>query len=381
MALIVMILMTVGLVMVYSASGALAGFEASGAQLTAPAEQQTSEFLPHHGDKYFLKQSFWAVLGIGIGCLLLKLPIEFYEKNALYILSGCLILLILVFASPLGIEANGAKRWIRIGPFTIQPAEFAKIGLVIFMARFLADKRDQINDLKSGFLPAVGIIGLFTALIAPEKDFGTIVLMGAVVLGMWLLARVKTSHILSLAAAAVPVLLLLIFQHSYRQKRILALIYPEKYALTEGFQLNQSLIAVGSGGVFGSGLGYGHQKYHFLNASHTDFIFAIICEELGLLGATSVCLLFCAFIFTGFRIAYKAPDYFSAMVAAGCTMIVGGAAFMNFFVVLGLAPTKGIALPFISYGGSSLLASIACAAILISIGNYTLQSNGAKEAF
>jgi cell division protein FtsW len=145
--------------------------------------------------------------------------------------------------------------------------------------------------------------------------------------------------------------------------------------------LNQSLIAVGSGGTFGSGIGLGLQKYHFLSESHTDFIFAIVCEELGLMGALSICLLFTAFVLVGFHISYKAPDYFSGLMAAGLTMVIGCAAFMNFFVVLGMAPTKGLALPYFSYGGSSMIASLACAALLINVSNHTMFTRGSREAF
>jgi len=188
-------------------------------------------------------------------------------------------------------------------------------------------------------------------------------------------------HLASIGLAAVPVLILLVLQHSYRQNRILAFLDPEKYALTHAFQLNQSLIAVGSGGVFGLGMGDGLQKYHFLGESHTDFIFGIVCEELGMVGGISVCLLFTAFVILGLRISYRAPDYFSGLLAAGLTMIVGLAAFINFFVALGLAPTKGLALPFFSYGGSAMMASLVCVGLLVNIANASLKSVGAREVF
>jgi cell division protein FtsW len=269
----------------------------------------------------------------------------------------------------------------RIGPLTIQPSEFAKIGLVIFMAKFLSDKREKMSRLVEGFLPALGVLCVFSLLILLEKDLGTTVLMGAVITAMWALARVRTGHIAALVVAAMPVFAALILQHGYRQARILAFLNPEKYASTHAHQLIQSLIAVGSGGMFGSGLGFGLQKYHFLSESHTDFIFAIVCEELGLVGALSICLLFLVFVLIGFRISYLAPDYFSGLLAAGLTMIVGCAAFMNFFVVLGLAPTKGLPLPFFSYGGSSLIATLICTAMLVNISNYSLRARGSKEAF
>lgn len=378
LAITVTILVVVGMVMLYSASGARAGLE--NIRASAATETRADEdYRFHHGADYLIKQGFWALLGITAAFSLLRVPMEVLEKYAPHILLASLFVLVLVVASPLGVEAKGAKRWLRVGPFTIQPSEFAKIALVIYMAKFLADKREEITNFWKGFLPAVGVMAVFSILIVLERDLGTIVLMGAVVTGMWALARVRVVHLLTLVAAAIPVLIFLIFQHSYRQNRILAFTDPEKYATTHAYQLNQSLIAVGSGGPFGSGIGLGLQKYHFLSESHTDFIFAIVCEELGLMGALSICLLFTAFIFIGLRISYRAPDYFTGLLAAGLTLIIGFAAFMNFFVVLGMAPTKGLALPFFSYGGSSMIASLICAALLINVSNYTVYKRGSRE--
>lgn len=378
LAITVTILIVVGMVMLYSASGARAGLE--NIRVSAATETRADEdYRFHHGADYLIKQGFWALIGITAAFSLLRVPMEVLEKYAPHILIAALFVLVLVVASPLGVEAKGAKRWLRVGPFTVQPSEFAKIALVIYMAKFLADKRDEIRNFWKGFLPAVGVMAVFSILIVLERDLGTIVLMGAVVTGMWALAQVRVRHILTLVAAAIPVLIFLIFQHSYRQNRILAFTDPEKYATTHAYQLNQSLIAVGSGGPFGSGIGLGLQKYHFLSESHTDFIFAIVCEELGLMGALAICLLFTAFVFTGFRISYRAPDFFSGLLAAGLTLIIGFAAFMNFFVVLGMAPTKGLALPFFSYGGSSMIASLICAALLINVSNYTMYKRGSRE--
>lgn len=380
LVVVVAVLMTSGLVMVYSASGTRAGLERIRVQ--AQDESRTEEsYRFHHDSSYLVKQVMWGVIGIAACIVLIRIPVEHLEKLAVPIFILSVILLLLVVFSPLGVEAKGAKRWLRVGPLTIQPSEFAKIGLVIYMAKFLADRREKITSLYQGFLPATGVLGIFSILILLEKDLGTTVLMGGVIVGMWALARVKVAHLFTLAVAAVPFLVLMIMQHGYRQARILAFLNPEAYATTHAYQLNQSLIAVGSGGIFGSGLGLSLQKYHFLSEAHTDFIFAIVCEELGLVGALSICLLFCVFILIGFRISYQAPDYFSGLMAAGLTLIVGCAAFMNFFVVLGLAPTKGLALPFFSYGGSSLIASLICAALLVNISNYSHALRGSREVF
>ncbi|MCC6546517.1 putative lipid II flippase FtsW [Candidatus Sumerlaeota bacterium] len=371
MAIVVAVLITLGTVMVYSASGARAGLE----NIRVMAKKETrpdEDYRFHHGSEYFVKQIMWGAIGLAVGFALMKVPMETIERYALPILVLSFIVLMLVVASPLGMESKGAKRWLRLGPLTLQPSEFAKIALVIFMAKMLSDKREQMKNLFRGFLPAVAIMGFFAILIMLQKDLGTIMLSGCVVVGMWCLAQVRFRHLGSIVLLAMPAVVYLIFQHSYRLNRILAFLDSEKYAMTYGYQLNQSLIAVGSGGLFGQGLGFGLQKYHFLSESHTDFIFAIVCEELGLVGALSVILLFLAFILLGVRISYRAPDYFSGLLAAGLTMIVGCAAFINFFVVLGLAPTKGLALPFFTYGGSSLIASIICTAMLIKISNESL---------
>jgi cell division protein FtsW len=312
--------------------------------------------------------------------VVLRVPIDRVEQWAPWALGGSMILLILVIATPLGLESKGARRWLRLGPMTIQPSEFAKIAMVLYMAKFLADKRDKIRNLREGFIPAVCITAVFCVLILLEKDLGTIILMGSVILGMWALAQVRLTHLATIIVAALPAVVYLVFQHSYRVHRVLAFLNPEKYQMTHGYQLNQSLIAVGSGGIFGTGLGTGLQKYHFLSESHTDFIYAIVCEELGFVGALSVALLFFAFVAAGFRISYRAPDYFSGLAAAGLTMVVGWAAFINFFVVLGMAPTKGLALPFFSYGGSSMIASLLGVALLISFANYSVARPRPKEA-
>ncbi len=380
LALLVMLLMAMGTVMMYSASGARAGTES--ARVQAQAESRAEEdFRVHHSTSYLQRQVMWAALGLVAAAAAFRFPLERLENLALPVLLFSLVLLVLVVASPLGVEAKGAKRWLAVGPFTIQPSEFAKIGMVVYMAKYLADRREEMQSFLRGFLPSVAVLGVFSVLIVLEKDLGTIVVMGVVVAGMWCMAQVRVWHLASLLALAIPAIVFLIFQHSYRLHRILAILDPEKYATTYGLQLNQSLIAVGSGGLFGTGLGQSIQKYHFLPEAHTDFIYAIVCEELGLMGGLSVAILFLGFVFLGFAIAYRAQDYFSSLLAAGLTLIIGCAAFINIFVVLGLAPTKGLPLPFFSYGGSSLIASLICVGLLMNIANDSLAQRGSKEEF
>ncbi|MCB2154376.1 putative lipid II flippase FtsW [bacterium] len=378
MAIIITALLSLGIVMVYSASGARAGLETR-RSIAAQQDLPEESFEFHHNAAYLQRQIVWAAAGLVGMIILMSMPIDKIERYAPIVLLAALVILLLVLATPLGVSAKGARRWLRLGPITIQPSEFAKIALVLFMAKFLSEKRDEIREWKRGFLPTIAIWGVFAVLVVLERDLGTIIVMGTVMLGMWCLARMRLSHLATLLVASMPVLAFLLFQHSYRINRILAVLNPERYALTHGYQLNQSLIAVGSGGLWGRGLGMGLQKYHFLSEAHTDFIFAIVCEELGLIGACCIVLLFLAFTFLGFRTSYRAPDYFGGLVAAGLTLTIACAAFINFFVVLGMAPTKGLALPFFTYGGSSLVATLLAVGILLNIANYTALSRGGQE--
>lgn len=378
--LIVAVLFSIGLVSLYSASGARAGLESM--RVTARAENRAVEdYRFHHSSSYVKRQVTWATLGILVAIAAAFVPLERYERYSLYILGGCFVVLTLVVATPLGVEANGAKRWLRFGPLTVQPAEFAKIGLVIYMASYLAKKREEMRHWKTGLLPCMAVMAGFSALILLEKDLGTFVLMGAVVVCMWCLAQVRFRHLATVILLALPLIVLLILMEPYRVARVMVFLAPERHALTGGLQLHQSLISVGSGGILGQGLGLGLQKYHFLPESHTDFIFAIVCEELGLIGALGISLLFLAFVVQGLRISFLAPDYFSGLMAAGLTMVIGFAAFMNFFVVLGMAPTKGLALPFFSYGGSSIMASFVAIGLLVSIANEAMKARGSKEVY
>ncbi len=376
LAIVVMSLMSIGLIMVYSASGARAGLETRRIDAAAGNVASVDAAPAHHGNAYALRQSLWAAAGIVLMVVLLKTPIEWVERAAPWLLGGAVLALVLVLVTPLGFESKGARRWMRLGPIVLQPSEFAKVCLVVFMAKFLAEKRHELRDFKRGFLPALGVFGMFSTLVVLEKDLGMTALSGVVVVCMWCLARMRTTHIMAVVVAGVFAIAMLIMTQSYRMNRILAFMDPDKYASTHAYQLNQSLIAVGSGGLWGRGLGMGVQKYHFLSEAHTDFIFAIACEELGFIGAISILLLFLAFILVGFRIAYKAPDHFGALLAAGLTMMIGWAVFINFFVALGLGPTKGLALPFFSYGGSSMITSLVCVGLLLNVANYSFARRG-----
>jgi cell division protein FtsW len=389
LALITMALVSLGIIMVYSSSGARAGLEYNQMQQRmmerAIAQQQFVQpkapeaFVSHHHTGYIQKQLMWTFIGLAAMVVVMQIPIAQIERFTPLIMGITVIFLSLVVFSPLGVTAKGARRWLNLGIITVQPAEFSKISLILFMAWFLAKKRDQIQEFFRGFVPTVGIWVLFAILIILERDLGTIILMGSVMVGMWLLAKMRMTHLATLGLLSLPVLVFLLFQHSYRIKRVLAFMNPEDYASTHAHQLIQSLIAVGSGGLFGKGLGLGLQKYHFLPEAHTDFVFATVGEEIGLVGALCVVVLFLCFALTGLRISYNAPDYFGGLVSAGITMMIAFAALINFAVVLGLVPTKGLALPFFSYGGSAMVASLMGVGLLLNIANYTARSEGASR--
>ncbi len=370
-------LIGMGIVMVYSASGARAGWEQR--KMVQLIDAEVVDEYAHHSPLYLERQLLWVGVSLAWLMLLVGMDTRWLYRGAPYVAAAVLALLLLVIATPMGVTSKGATRWLRLGPLAIQPSEFAKPALVLLMARLLEVKREKARHLLKGFLPLAATTGIFLGLILAGRDLGTVLVLGTVVFAMWCLARLRAAHLAGIVVVAIPGLVFALMSHSYRLARIWAFFEPEKFALTTGYQLNQSLIAIGSGGVFGSGLGLGLQKYMFLSEAHTDFIFAIICEELGFIGAIGVVVLFLLWIVQGMRVALRASDYFSCLAAAGMTLVIGVSAYVNFLVVLGLAPTKGLALPFISYGGSSLLAMVTCAGVILNIANGSLQTSGARE--
>ncbi len=297
------------------------------------------------------------------------------RRAATWVMLGALGMLLLVFIPGLGVEANGASRWFRIGPLTFQPSEFAKLALIIYMAKMLSDRRQYIRSFCSGVLPAMVITGIFAAVIIIEPDFGATFVLCLVIFGMWLAGEMRWFHLLGLIAAGLPAIVMAVLLEPYRVKRALSFLFymlaPETVdrEMLQGplFQLRQSLIAVGSGGAWGLGLGESHQKFHYLTEAHSDFIFAILAEELGFARVSLIVLAFAVLIFLGWRVAMNAPDLFGGLLASGITLMIFTNTAINLGVVLGLLPTKGLVLPFISAGGSSLLVSMAAVGILMSV--------------
>lgn len=343
-----LLLVFVGMVMVYSSSAVFA--------------QEN-----YHDSYFFLKKEF---LFVGIGILLLfvakAIPYRFYWKMVYPILFCILFMLIgVLVVGQWG--GDGVRRWFRLGIFTIQPSEFAKLAIVIFVAYALAKKKEKIREFKKGYLPVLGLSGVYILLILAQKDLGGAFTLAVIVLLMLFIAGTRLSYLLLSVLAAIPALYFLIFSVDFRRKRIMAFLDPWSHQLDSGFQIIQSFVAFKSGGLTGVGLGEGKQKLFYLPEAHTDFIFSVLGEELGLVGVSCVLALFTFFIFRGLMIALKTRDLFGLYLAFGITCLIGVQAFINIGVVMGLLPTKGLALPFISYGGSSMLTSLIGVGILLNI--------------
>jgi len=356
--LITIVLLGFGLVMVYSASAYKAPNDRKIYLMQKHPEQRETilEDNEYHNTFFLQRQMIYALLGIFMLFLLYNRSEEALLKKYsthFLVLSG--ILLLLVF-SPLGAKSHGANRWIQIWKFTFQPSELAKLALIIFMAKYLDENRRKIKEFLGGFLPAVGIATLPLILILFEPDLGTTIVLGTIVFLMWFIGKMRKLHLLLLIGIGIIVCVIAVIMEPWRIERLM-----------ENPQVKQSLVAVGSGGLFGRGLGNGIMKYNFLSEAHCDFIFSIICEELGFIGGVFVATMFLLWVVQGARIAMKAPTYFSALLAAGITLMIGLPAFINMFVAIKLAPTKGLVLPFISYGGSSLLVCLTATGILLSI--------------
>ena len=268
----------------------------------------------------------------------------------------------------LGPAINGAVRWFRLGPLSFQPSELAKFALALYLAVLLARKAEKVRDFSMGFLPPLLMTGVFLGLLLKQPDLGTAVIIGVTALGLLFVAGTRTSYILLSVLIAAPVgWKVFITGESWRMKRLLAFLYPWQYRRDTGYQLYESLISVGSGGVWGQGLGQGHQKLFFLPEAHTDFILAVVGEELGLVGMLAVLATFGVLVWRGLRASMRARDPYGCYLAFGITCLFGLQTIVNMCVVLGLLPTKGLPLPFVSYGGTSLVMSLFMAGVLVNI--------------
>lgn len=350
-----------GALMVYSASAMIAVRESGGA----------SQFT------YFYKQFGFTLAGLAVMFVASRVDYRRFSHPvvvySIFVLT--VILLIAVFAFP---EINGARRWIRMGPFSIQPSELAKIALPIFLAYFLTRNEDRVGEIKSTVIPAVGALALLGGLVFIEPDLGTTIVLCAIFSAVYFAAGAKILHIATVAAAMVVMALGAVLLAPWRVERLMAFLDPFAHSDDAGYQVVQSLYAIGSGGVFGEGFAKGQQKLFYLPYPYSDFIFSVVGEELGLIGTLAVLIAFGLLLWRGTRAAVKAPDRFGMLLGIGIITGIIVQALFNISVVISLLPAKGIPLPFISYGGSSVLVTMAAVGILLNISRQ--GSEGRREA-
>jgi cell division protein FtsW len=321
------------------------------------------------GDGFYFFRKQLIAIGVGLPCLFVSalLPPEAYRRLAYPLLGLALLALVLVLVPGIGVARGGARRWIQLAGFSLQPAEFAKLALVLYLAQSLAKKGVKVQSFQWGVLPYLIVGGAIVGLILLEPDLGTSVVIGLVMLLMLFVAGVRISDLGIVIGAAAPLVAVFLMGASYRVQRLLAFMDPWRDPERSGFQIIQSYIAFGSGQLWGRGLGESRQKLFYLPEAHTDFIFSVIGEELGLLGALSVIALFTVMILRGFRIAARAEELFSQYLAFGITSLLALQAMIHMAVVMGLLPTKGLVLPFISYGGSAMIVNLTAAGILLGL--------------
>ncbi|RJQ43196.1 MAG: putative lipid II flippase FtsW [Nitrospiraceae bacterium] len=320
-----------------------------------------------NGFHYLMNHLFTIFIG---ACVMVLLSHMNYQKlrGLVYVfLAVGLIMLLLVFVPGIGISANGARRWLRLWPTTFQPSEFVKITMVFFLAHYMDRNINRMRDFKYGILVPMGIMLGFQAIVILQPDFGAVMSLGILTMGLLIMGGVKLRYIGAMFLLALPAIYVLITSSSYRMKRIMCFTDPWKDSLGCGFQLVQSFIAFGNGGILGLGPGGSKQKLYFLPEGHTDFIFSLIGEELGFIGAVIVIIFFLWFFIKGVKVANRTGDPFSYFLATGLTMMIGVQVVINLAVTTGLMPTKGLPLPFISYGGSALLINMAAVGMLMNI--------------
>lgn len=342
------ILVGIGIVMVYSASSAIA--------------------VKKFGTDYFFfkKQIIYALIGM-LGLILFKnIPINFFREATYPLLFLALVFLLAVFTS-FGFSAGGARRWLHIGKFSFQPSEFARFAMIIYMAYSLSKKREKLKEFSIGFLPHIIILGIFSFLILLQPDFGSAMILGTLTWIMMFIGGVRILHLSTSFVCILPAIYFFIMGADYRLQRIMSFLNPWESASSSGYQIVHSLMAFGSGGIFGTGIGKGYQKLFYLPEPHTDFIFSVIGEELGLLGVLLTLLLYGIVIYRGIRISLVAQDQFSSYLAAGLTCALALQVCVNMAVAMSLLPTKGLTLPLISYGGTSLILQMASIGILNNI--------------
>ena len=349
----VAILVLIGIVMVFSSSAA---------------------YTEHNDSFYFLKrQVLWCLLGTGMLLITKNLDYHKLHQYTYPIMIITFLLLIVVMFPEFSKKVGGARRWLAFGGFSFQPSELAKFALVLFIAKSLVKRADKLRNFAYGYLPNLIVLGFFFIPILFQPDFGTVMVILAVTCTMLFIAGLRKKFLFLSMLAIIPFIALAIYFADYRSRRIIAFLNPWKDPSGAGFQVIQSFYAFGRGGFWGAGLGESSQKLYRLPEAHTDFIFSVIGEELGFVGTTAIVLLFLIFIWRGFLTAYQAKDPFGTHLATGLTLLIGLQAFINLSVASGLLPTKGLTLPFISMGGSSMLVTMLSVGVILNISEQTAK--------
>ncbi len=350
LAALAIIFICFGIVMIYSASAIYA--------------------LENWGDSaYYLKRHLlYVLIGLFFSLVVMSVDYHLFQKISKPLFLFSLFLLVLLWVPGIGRTIGGARRWFRFGIFSFQPSEMTKFALIIYTADFLSRKKTEVTSFLKGFFPVLCVLGISCCLIIIQPDLGTVLAITMVCFIMLFVGGVKITHIISVILVSLPAVYIIIFSAAYRRNRILAFLNPWNDPQGVGFQIIQSLVALGSGGVIGLGLGQGKQKLLYLPAGYTDFIFSIIGEELGFIGAAGIVILFIAFLIIAAKISLKAKDSFGQFLALGLSSTLMVEAIVNMGVTTSLLPTKGLPLPFISYGGTSLMFNMIYVGLILNIG-------------
>ncbi|MBV9057232.1 MAG: putative lipid II flippase FtsW [Candidatus Eremiobacteraeota bacterium] len=345
-------LIGIGLVMVFSASSA-----------TAYAQ---------HGDiaYYAKRQLVWLVVGLAAAYGVYRFDYHRLKRWAPYILLAATAALFLVFVPHIGVGVNGGRRWIGAGAFSVEPSEFAKLALIVYLAAVLSARPERITSLSRGVVPLFVPVALMAVLVLREPDMGTASLLLFIAFTLLFAAGARLMHLAAVALSIIPVAALTVLASPYRRARVFAFLDPWRDPLNTGFHIVQSLFALGSGGLFGVGLGASREKFFYLPEQYTDFIFSILGEELGLIGTLAVVALFVTLAYRAIRIALRAPDRFGFFLAIGCAAMITIQAFVNIGVVSSSWPVTGVPLPFISFGGSSLVVNLVAIALIANVGRH-----------
>ena len=345
----VLIICIFGIIMIYSSSSIWA------------------EFKYQDAFKYVKQQGLFFIVGIFVMLICSKINLDFLKKKANLILGVCFLLLVLVLIPGIGTIRNGSRSWFGIGGLGIQPSEFAKLGLIIFTAKYLARNQKNMGDVKKGALPIFLVIGVFFLFIMLEPDFGTAMVMALTLIALIFVSGLKISFFLKLGILCLAGIVLLIIAAPYRMARIVSFLNPWSDPLGSGYQIIQSLYAIGPGGLLGQGFLNSRQKHFYLPEPQTDFIFSIISEEFGFLGVLIVCGFFFLLFYRMLRIALRSNDLFQKYLTFGLAFGIFIQASLNLAVVVGLIPVTGVTLPFFSYGGSSLLISMIGVGLVLNV--------------